>query len=230
MLLSYVGTNKNLEAAYLAGKVCIELSPQGTIAERLRCAGAGMPGFYTRTGAGTVVERGEIPQLWSKKEEGKKQEILIPGEKKEVREFDGKRYIFEPAIHGDVAIIRAWKADKAGNCVFRYTTRAFGGLCARAAKLTIVEAENIVEVGEIKAMDIDLPGIYVDRVVSATVDKKIELLTIRDEEADKGNESDSSVGSTESAKSAAWTRRVKIAKRAAKEVSVFWRSSSGTRG
>ena len=134
MILSYVGTNKNLQDAYLSGEVSLELSPQGTIAERLRAAAAGMPGFFTRTGAGkwrshisgwslltsgTLVETGGIPQLWSKKAEGKKQEVLIPGTAKDVQEFDGKRFLFEPALHGDVGILRAWKADKAGNCVFR---------------------------------------------------------------------------------------------------------------
>lgn len=133
MILSYVGTNKNLQDAYLAGEVSLELSPQGTIAERLRAAAAGMPGFFTRTGAGesrrhwsqpeltpgTLVETGGIPQLWSKKAEGQKQEVLIPGTAKDVQEFDGKRFLFEPALHGDVGILRAWKVDKAGNCVFR---------------------------------------------------------------------------------------------------------------
>ena len=127
-------------------------------------------------------------------------------------EFDGKKYLFEPAIRGDVAILRAWKVDKAGNCVFRYTTRAFAGLCARAAKLTIVEAENIVEVGDIRAMDVDLPGIYIDRIVPATVEKKIELMTLREEESSQEEEVRSHV------KDAARTRREKIARRAAKEL------------
>ncbi|RSH89104.1 hypothetical protein EHS25_002770 [Saitozyma podzolica] len=210
MTLSYVGTNRNLEKAYLAGEVALELSPQGTIAERLRAAGAGMPGFFTRTGAGTLVETGGIPQKWSKPDADGKQWVDIPGERKKVEEFDGKRFLFEPAIKGDVAILRAWKADKAGNCVFRYTTRAFAGLCARAAKLTIVEAENIVEIGEIKPMDIDLPGIYVDRIVPATVEKKIEFLTLREEAS-----ADDSVPVK---KDAARLRREKIAKRAALEL------------
>lgn len=125
-------------------------------------------------------------------------------------EFDGRRYIFEPAIRGDVAILRAWKVDRAGNCVFRYTTRAFAGLCARAAKLTIVEAENIVEIGEIKPMDIDLPGIYIDRIVQATEDKKIEFVTLR-EDPKASND-------VPAKKDAARSRREKIAKRAAKEL------------
>lgn len=119
MILSYLGTNKGLQDAYLSGEIEIELCPQGTIAERLRSAGAGMPGFFTRTGAGTDVETGGIPQKWSKPDANGKQTIAIPGVKKDTKVFDGKKYLFEPAIHGDVAIFRAWKVDKAGNCVFR---------------------------------------------------------------------------------------------------------------
>ncbi|KAI9636562.1 uncharacterized protein MKK02DRAFT_45267 [Dioszegia hungarica] len=212
MILSYVGTNKNLQDAYLAGKISLELSPQGTIAERLRSAAAGMPGFYTRTGAGTLVESGGIPQRWSPKDSSGKQTVVTEGAKKESAEFNGDRFIFEPAIHGDVAILRAWKADKAGNCVFRYTTRAFAGLCARAAKLSIVEAENIVEIGEIKPMDIDLPGIYIDRIVQATEEKKIEFVTMKEEGHEAGKEQ------VPAHKDAARMRREKIAKRAALEL------------
>jgi len=207
MILSFVGTNKNLEKAYLAGDIALELSPQGTIAERLRAGGAGMPGIFTRTGAGTLVETGGIPQKLSKKAGTGEQQVLIPGNKKDVHEFNGKRYLMEPAINGDIAILRAWKVDKAGNCVFRYTTRAFAGLCARAAKLTIVEAESIVEVGEIQPMDIDLPGIYVDRIVPATVEKKIEFVTLQEKD-----------NSTNVTKDDARLRRERIAKRAAKEL------------
>ena len=145
----------------------------------------------------------------SRKDSKGKQEVLEAGMKKDVTEFDGKRYLFEPAIRGDVAILRAWKVDKAGNCVFRYTTRAFAGLCARAAKLSIVEAENIVEIGEIQAMDVDLPGIFIDRIVPATVEKKIEFMTLREETDSKDDVP---------AKDAARTRREKIARRAAKEL------------
>ncbi|EJT49685.1 Succinyl-CoA:3-ketoacid-coenzyme A transferase [Trichosporon asahii var. asahii CBS 8904] len=212
MILSYVGTNKALQDAYIAGNVALELTPQGTIAERLRAAGAGMPGFYTRTGSGTAVETGDIPIKWSKPDAEGKQVVEVPGHKKEVREFDGKRYIFEPAVHGDVAIFRAWKVDKAGNCVFRYTTRAFGTLVAKAAKYSLVEAENIVEIGEIDPMDIDLPGIYVDRVVPATEEKKIELVTLT-EPAEAAAES-----KDDAPKSKSQENRIRIAKRAAKEL------------
>jgi 3-oxoacid CoA-transferase len=119
MILSYVGTNKNLQDAYLSGKVGLELAPQGTIAERLRAGGAGVPAIYTPTGAGTFIETGGIPRRLSPKVQGEEQTAVVPGKEKEVREFEGKRYLLEPAIKGDVAIIRAWKADKAGNCVFR---------------------------------------------------------------------------------------------------------------
>ena len=155
------------------------------------------------------METGGIPQKLSKKDSNGKQETLIPGVKKDVAEFDGKRFLFEPAIRGDIAILRAWKVDKAGNCVFRYTTRAFAGLCARAAKLSIVEAENIVEVGEIRAMDVDLPGIYIDRIVPATAEKKIEIMTLREETDSKEDVP---------AKDSARIRREKIAKRAALEL------------
>ncbi|OCF30512.1 3-oxoacid CoA-transferase [Kwoniella heveanensis CBS 569] len=213
IILSYVGTNKGLEKAYLAGEIAMELCPQGSIAERLRAGGNGVPGFYTRTGANTLMETGGIPQkLASPVEDGSEQTVLIPGVRKEVREFDGKKYLFEPAIRGDVAILRAWKVDRVGNCVFRYTTKAFAGLAARAAKLTIVEAENIVEVGDISPMDVDLPGIYVDRIVPATVQKKTEIITLK--------EDDSSASSSMPTmdKDAARIRREKIAKRAAQEL------------
>ncbi|OXG29629.1 3-oxoacid CoA-transferase [Cryptococcus neoformans] len=215
MVLSYLGTNKGLQDAYLSGEIEIELCPQGTIAERLRAAGAGMPGFFTRTGAGTHVETGGIPQKWSKPGADGKQTIAIPGVKKDTQVFDGKKFLFEPAIHGDVAIFRAWKVDKAGNCVFRYTTRTFGPLVARAAKLSIVEAENIVEIGELDPMEIDLPGIFVDRVVPATEDKEIEIFTTREENE---NVSPSSGEETSVSKSAGQAQREKIAQRAGKEL------------
>ncbi|KAK4685230.1 3-oxoacid CoA-transferase, partial [Tremellales sp. Uapishka_1] len=206
MILSYIGTNKALQDAYLAGEIAVELNPQGSLAERIRAGGSGMPAIFTRTGAGTFIETGGIPQLWSK--DGK--EVLKKGVPKDVHVFDGKRYLLEPALKGDVAIVRAWKVDKAGNCCFRYTTRAFGGLMARAAKMTIVEAENIVEVGEIDPMDVDLPGIYVDRIVPATVDKQIEIFTMK-EEAESADE-------PAHEKSAARVRRERIAARAAREL------------
>ncbi|WWC72101.1 uncharacterized protein I206_106061 [Kwoniella pini CBS 10737] len=221
MILSYLGTNKGLMANYINGKISLELSPQGTIAERLRAAGSGMPGIYTRSGVGTFIETGGIPRRFSAPDASGKQDVVLEGVKKEVKVVDGKKYIFEPAIHGDVAILRAWKVDRAGNCVFRYTTKAFGPLVAKAAKLTIVEAENIVEIGEIGAMDIDLPGIYVDRIVPATVDKQIEIKTTREQSenvspssGDEGHRSENTTPAVAAAKEA----RERIAKRASKEL------------
>ncbi|KAM0751468.1 succinyl-CoA:3-ketoacid-coenzyme A transferase-like protein [Meredithblackwellia eburnea MCA 4105] len=222
MILSFVGSNKNLEQAYLQGKISLELSPQGTLAERIACGGKGVPGFYTATGAGTFVETGQIPLKFAERKEGEK-ELRVEkfGKAKDVKVFgNGKRYLLEEAIIGDVAIVRAWKVDKAGNCVFRYSTRAFGGLMARAAKLTIVEAENIVEIGEIDAMDINLPGIYVDRIVPATVPGKIEIITTTPPPSASGSpaESESSAPALTGEKLAARLRREKVAKRAAKEL------------
>ncbi|WVR07606.1 hypothetical protein IAU60_004648 [Kwoniella sp. DSM 27419] len=219
-VLSYLGGNRDLMASYNNGEIALEVSPQGTLAERLRAAGAGMPGIYTPSGVGTYIETGGIPQKWTPPDADGKQKVAVTGVKKEVREFNGKKYLFEPAIHGDVAILRAWKVDRAGNCVFRYTTRAFGPLVAKAAKLTIVEAENIVEVGEINPMDVDLPGIYVDRIVPATVDKKIELLTTRKANADAASPPSSGqpVKEPSPKHDAAKEARERIGKRASKEL------------
>lgn len=218
MVMSYIGGNKAAQSAYLGGKLAIELCPQGSIAERLRAAGSGVPGFYTRTGAGeskldpadcvgTVVETGGIPIKFIPPSSSDTQlRVDIPGTAKEVRHFDDRRFIFEPAITGDVAILRAWKVDKAGNCRFRYTTRSFGGLCARAAALTIVEAEEIVEVGEIEPMDIDLPGIYVDRIVQAKAKKRIEHVTVQQPVQESTSQNPGTA------------RRERIARRAAKEL------------
>ncbi|UKZ58069.1 hypothetical protein TrVGV298_011934 [Trichoderma virens] len=191
LILSYTGGNKVLEKGYLEGKLAVELCPQGTLAERLRAAGAGIPAFYTPTGAHTLLQDGEIP-----------------GHRRETRDFDGKKYLMETALSGDVAIVRAWKADTTGNCVFRRTTRAFGPLMAKAAKLTIVEAENIVPVGEIDPDDVHLPGIFVDRVVKATVEKQVETLKLREPEGEAA--AAPANGSAE--------RKRRIAKRASKEL------------
>ncbi|KAF4508759.1 hypothetical protein G6O67_005099 [Ophiocordyceps sinensis] len=202
LILSYLGNNKTLEKKYLGGELAIELCPQGTLAERLRAAGAGIPAFYTPTGARTLLQEGEIPIRLSPKGE-----TLEPGRVRETREFDGRTFLMETALTGDVAILRAWKVDKAGNCQFRYTTKAFGPLMAKAARLTIVEAENIVEVGEMHPNDVDLPGIYVDRVVPATAKKRIEVLKTRNPGVD-----------AEAAGGAAQQRRNRIARRASREL------------
>jgi 3-oxoacid CoA-transferase len=132
-----VYSNKHFEALYLAGKVSLELIPQGTLVGRLRAHAAGIAAIYTPTGASTAVEYGSIPIRYN--EGGFKSGVKIPGNKKEAKEFNGRRYLMEPAIAGDVAFIRAWKVDEVGNCVFRYTQNNFSSTMARNAKLTIVE-------------------------------------------------------------------------------------------
>lgn len=161
MISSYVGENKEFERQYLSGELEVELTPQGTLAEKLRAGGAGIPAFFTQTGVGTLIAEG-----------------------KEVREFDGKEYILEHSLIADVALVKAYKADKAGNLVFRKTARNFNPECAVAGKITIVEVEQIVEVGEIHPDDIHLPGIYVNRIVlNATPEKRIEQMTLKAVEA-----------------------------------------------
>ncbi|MEZ2904135.1 CoA transferase subunit A [Acinetobacter terrestris] len=159
MISSYVGENKEFERQYLNGELEVELTPQGTLAEKLRSGGAGIPAFYTQTGVGTLIAEG-----------------------KESRFFDGKEYILENTLTADVALVKAYKADKAGNLVFRKTARNFNPECAVAGKLTVVEVEQIVEIGEIDPDDIHLPGIYVNRiVVNATPEKRIEQMTLKAE-------------------------------------------------
>ncbi|KAF7593029.1 hypothetical protein BBP40_012116 [Aspergillus hancockii] len=204
LILSYLGNNKALEKKYLTGDVAIELCPQGTLAERLRAGGAGIPAFFTPTGAHTLLQDGQIPVRLD--ETGK---VLEQGKPRETRVFNGKTYLMETALTGDVAILRAWKVDEAGNCVFRYTTKAFSPLVAKAALLTIVEAENVVPVGSIDPDDVDLPGIFVDRIVPATAKKTIEIKKLRfDDDASASN----------STKDTEMTQRNRIAKRAAKEL------------
>ncbi|KOS38399.1 hypothetical protein ACN38_g10779 [Penicillium nordicum] len=202
LILSYLGNNKSLEKKYLTGHIAIELCPQGTLAERLRAGGAGIPAFFTPTGAHTFIQEGKIPVRMD--ESGK---VLESGKPRETRDFNGKTYLMEEALTGDVAILRAWKVDEAGNCVFRYTTKAFGPIMAKAATLTIVEAENIVPVGSIDPNDVDLPGIFVDRIVPATDDKHIENKKLHSEETATGP-----------VKDAAQIQRELIGRRAAKEL------------
>ncbi|KAF7712369.1 3-oxoacid CoA-transferase [Penicillium ucsense] len=204
LILSYLGNNKALERKYLTGGIAIELCPQGTLAERLRAGGAGIPAFFTPTGAHTFIQEGKIPVRMDEKGQ-----VVESGKPRESREFNGKTYLMETALTGDVAILRAWKADEAGNCVFRYTTKAFSPIMAKAATLTIVEAENIVPIGSIDPNDVDLPGIFVDRVVPATDDKHIEIVKLREDESDPSNGI---------AKDAAQIERERIGRRAAKEL------------
>ncbi|CAE6446100.1 unnamed protein product [Rhizoctonia solani] len=210
MICSYIGNNKNLESLYLAGKVAIELTPQGTLAEKIRSAGAGVPAFFTPTGFGTAVQAGGMP---IKYREGTDGEIEIPGLAKEVREFGGRQYILEHSLPADYAFVRVHKADAYGNCQFRYTTQNFSSVMARAAKLTIVEAEEIVPVGAIDPQHVHLPGVYVDRIVPATAPKEIEFRTVA-RSKDAAVDVDAALGEGGEARE----RRERIVKRAAKEL------------
>ncbi|KAI1125525.1 succinyl-CoA:3-ketoacid-coenzyme A transferase subunit B [Nemania abortiva] len=203
IILSYLGSNKSLEKQYLTGKIAVELCPQGTLAERLRAAGAGIPAFYTATGGKTFIETGEIPARFTP------EAVLEKGRPRETRIFNGKSYIMETALPGDVAILRAWKVDEAGNCVFKYTTKTYAGLMAKAARLAIVEAENIVPIGSIDPDSVDLPGIFIDRIVPATAPKKAEVLKLAPAQ---GNGTAKTAGVPEE------SSRTRIARRAAKEL------------
>lgn len=157
MISSYVGENKLFEQQYLSGDLALELNPQGTLAERIRAGGAGIPAFYTKTGVGTVVAEG-----------------------KPVETFDGQDYIRETWLRADLSIIKAWKADPAGNLMFRKTARNFNPNMATAGKVTVVEVEEIVEAGALDPDCIHTPGIFVDRIVRSTInEKRIEKLTTR---------------------------------------------------
>ncbi|KAI0724036.1 3-oxoacid CoA-transferase [Cerioporus squamosus] len=210
VMASYIGGNKHFESLYLNGQISLELIPQGTLVGRLHAHAAGFPAFFTPTGASTAVEEGTIPLRL--KEGGIKAGVAIPGNKKEAREFNGRRFVLEPAIAGDVALVRAWKVDEVGNCVFRYAANNFSSTMARNAKLTIVEAENIVPVGSLSPNAIHLPGIYVDRIVKATAPKQIEILTLAKDTSAKDEKS------ADPAKQVALEMRNRIAKRAAKEL------------
>ncbi|THX19162.1 succinyl-CoA:3-ketoacid-coenzyme A transferas-like protein [Aureobasidium pullulans] len=211
LIISYLGNNKVLEKKYLSGEIGIELCPQGTLAERIRAGGAGVPAFYTPTGVNTAVMTGGIPVRVGPPVEGSTETVVVEaGTPRETRVFDGKTYNMERAIKGDVGVLRAWKVDEAGNCRFRYTTKAFGVLVAKAAAISIVEAEEIVPVGSIHPDDVHLPGIYIDRIVPATAEKGIESRMTRSAE-EKTTEAPKE-------KSPAMIRRERIAKRASKEL------------
>ncbi len=157
MVSSYVGENKTFETQYLAGELEIEFNPQGTLAERIRAGGAGIPAFYTKTGVGTIVAEG-----------------------KEIRQFNGEDYVMETGLTADVAIVKAWKGDKAGNLIFRKTARNFNPMMATAGKVTIAEVEELVEVGELNANDIHTAGIFVQRIfLGKNFEKRIEQRTVR---------------------------------------------------
>lgn len=172
MISSYVGENKEFARQYLHGELEVELTPQGTLAERLRAAGAGVPAFYTPTGVGTYVEFGGWPIKYDA--EGLPEVLSKP---RESRIFNDKKYLLEEALYGDVAIVKAYKADAVGNLQFRYSARNFNPAMAMAAKLTIAEVEEIVPAGEIDPDAVHLPGIYVDRIIKAKPSGNIERLT-----------------------------------------------------
>ena len=159
MIASYVGENKEFERQFLSGELGVELTPQGTLAEKLRAGGAGIPAFFTATGVGTLIAEG-----------------------KEEREFNGKPYILENSLTADIALVKAYKADTAGNLIFRKTAQNFNPVCAMAGKVCIVEVEEIVEIGALDPDQIHLPGIYVNRIVlNANPEKRIEQLTLKEE-------------------------------------------------
>jgi 3-oxoacid CoA-transferase subunit A len=156
MISSYVGENKEFERQYLAGELKLDFTPQGTLAEKLRAGGAGIPAFFTKTGVGTIVADG-----------------------KEIREFDGQQYVMELALNPDVSLVKAWKADKSGNLMFRRTARNFNPNVAQAGKITVVEVEEIVETGSFDPDTVHLPGIFVHRIVlNAHPEKRIEQRTV----------------------------------------------------
>ncbi len=161
MIASYVGENKEFERQYLSGELEVEFCPQGTLAERMRAGGAGIPGFYTKTGVGTPIAEG-----------------------KETKVFNGEEYLLENGIFADLAVVKAWKADTSGNTIFRKTARNFNVPAATCGKVCIVEVEEIVEIGSLDPDCIHLPGVYVQRLVNgAPYDKKIEFRTVREREA-----------------------------------------------
>jgi 3-oxoacid CoA-transferase subunit A len=156
MIASYVGENRLFEKQLMSGELEVVLTPQGTLAEKMRAGGAGIPAFYTATGYGTPV-----------------------GEGKEVREFNGRSYILEESITADFAIVKAWKADRYGNAIYRHTAQNFNPMAATAGRITVMEVEEIVEPGELEPSQIHTPGIYVNRLIQGTFEKRIEQRTVR---------------------------------------------------
>jgi 3-oxoacid CoA-transferase subunit A len=160
MVSSYVGENKLFEKLYLSGELELEFNPQGTLAERIRAGGAGIPAFFTRTGVGTLIAEG-----------------------KETRDFDGQTYVMETALKADLSIVKAWKADREGNLIYRKTARNFNPMMATAGKVCVAEVEEIVDIGSLDPDQIHTPGIFVDRLVQGTFEKRIERETTRPRES-----------------------------------------------
>ncbi|KJZ72412.1 Succinyl-CoA:3-ketoacid-coenzyme A transferase 1 [Hirsutella minnesotensis 3608] len=205
MIASYIGENKTFESMYLTGQVELELTPQGTLAERCAAGGKGIPAFYTPAAFGTVVQTGDLPL--KNKADGTPAEYSYP---KDVKVFNGKSYLLEHSIAGDYAFVKAYKADKLGNCQFRLAANNFNGAMGRNAKMTIVEAEHIVEPGEIPPEAVHLPGIYVKRVIQSTAEKQIEKYTWAKDETDADAKAALGTGDTAA-------KRERIVRRAAKE-------------
>uniref|UniRef100_A0A7M4FGD9 Succinyl-CoA:3-ketoacid-coenzyme A transferase n=1 Tax=Crocodylus porosus TaxID=8502 RepID=A0A7M4FGD9_CROPO len=184
MVSSYVGENAEFERQYLSGELEVELTPQGTLAERIRAGGAGIPAFYTSTGYGTLVQEGGAPIKYNT--DGT---VAIASHPREVREFDGRHYIMEKSITGDFALVKAWKADRAGNIIFRKTARNFNQPMCKAARKTVVEVEEIVDIGSFAPEDIHIPKIYVDRLIKGDgFEKRIERLSTRKPEDTKSKQ------------------------------------------
>lgn len=156
MVSSYVGENAEFERQFMAGELEVEFNPQGTLAERMRAGGAGIPAFFTRTGVGTVIAEG-----------------------KEIREFDGHDYVLEQGIRADLSLVKAWKADRSGNLIYRKTARNFNPMAASCGEITIAEVEELVEIGDLDPDHIHTPGIFIDRVVVSSSEKRIEQRTVQ---------------------------------------------------
>jgi len=179
MISSYVGENKNFEKQYLTGQLEVELTPQGTLAERLRAGGAGIPAFYTSTAYGTVIETGGFPIKYKESTDPNDRPVEIESEPREVRKFGDKMYVMEEGITGDFALIKAWKGDTMGNLVFKATAMNFNLECAKAGKIAIAEVEELVQPGDLHPDEIHLPGIYINRIVKgSSYEKRIEKLTL----------------------------------------------------
>jgi 3-oxoacid CoA-transferase subunit A len=178
VIASYVGENHEFARQFLAGELEVELTPQGTLAEKLRAGGAGIPAFYTPAGVGTLLADGGLPYRY-----GSDGSVTIASKPKEVRTFNGSDYLLEESITTDFALIHAHTVDRHGNCVFNLSAQNFNPIAAMAGRITIVESEHVVEAGEINPADVHLPGIYVQRVIALTpaqvADKQIEKLTVR---------------------------------------------------
>ena len=177
MVSSYVGENKEFARQYLSGELEVELTPQGTLAERMRAGGSGIPAFFTATGVGTQVADGGLP--WKYDDAGN---VVVASPPKEVQEFDGRRFVMERAIIADFGLVRAWKGDRHGNLIYRDSARNFNPLAAMCGRVTIAEVEELVEPGELEPNDVHTPGVYVQRVVALTpeqaTEKRIEKRTV----------------------------------------------------